>query len=131
MNARGYSLIELLVVVAIIGIIAAVAYPSYQGYMRDTYRGQAVADLKQCSLALDRFYSNGFTYVGATIDDDGTEICYQWSPSDTDSTNARFELSFPGGTNPSRVGYTIRATEVDGDCVINLTQDGTQTTTNC
>ena len=59
----GYSLIELMIVIAIVGIISAIAYPSYQSYTCDTYRGQAVADLKVCGLALERYYSNGFTYV--------------------------------------------------------------------
>ena len=65
MKNFGFSLVELMVVVAVIGIIAAVAYPSYQNYISGTYRAQASADLKRCALALERFYSNGFTYVGA------------------------------------------------------------------
>ncbi|MEX2326695.1 MAG: prepilin-type N-terminal cleavage/methylation domain-containing protein, partial [Pseudomonadales bacterium] len=51
MKPSGYTLIELMVVVAIVGIISAIAYPSYQGYLRDTYQAQAVADLQSCSSA--------------------------------------------------------------------------------
>jgi len=43
MMAKGYTLIELMVVVAIIGIISAIAYPSYQTYTCDTFIGQGVA----------------------------------------------------------------------------------------
>ena len=61
---QGFSLVELMVVVGIIGIIGAIAYPSYQGYIQDTYYAQAQADVRLCALQLDRFYANGFTYDG-------------------------------------------------------------------
>ena len=121
MKSKGYTLIELLVVVAIIGIIAAVGYPAYTGYMENTYRAQATADLKACALALDRYYSNGFTYVGA----DGANVCTLVSPT---SGTARYDISYQSLTKSS---YTIRATPVGGSCgtgdCIQLTADGTQT----
>ena len=58
---QGYSLIELMVVVAIVGIISAIAYPSYQGYTCDTYISQAVVDMRVCSLRIEQYYSDGFT----------------------------------------------------------------------
>ncbi|HAK52922.1 MAG TPA: hypothetical protein DCM54_13615 [Gammaproteobacteria bacterium] len=39
-----------MIVVAIIGIVASIAYPSYQGYLTDTYRAQAASDLKACGM---------------------------------------------------------------------------------
>ena len=87
MRIKGFTLVELMVVVAIIGVIAAIAYPSYRNYISDTYRAQAVADLRLCALALDRFYSNGFTYVG------GAGQCDLWSPSDGAQADRQYTLT--------------------------------------
>ncbi len=123
MKSKGYSLIELMVVVAIVGIIAAVAYPSYQGYISDTYRAQAVADLKVCALALDRYYSNGFTYQNA----DTNNVCTLVSPSDATGSAIKYNISYQSLTDTN---YVIRATPVGESCsgqCIQLSADGTQT----
>ena len=121
----GYTLIELMVVVAIIGIIAAVAYPSYQSYTCDTFRSQAVVDMKICALAMDKYYGDGFTYVGATIDDSADTVCSDQSPSDG---RGMFDLTLPTKTVNN---YLIRATpSSDNQCdhpTLDLVADGTLT----
>ncbi|WP_027707579.1 type IV pilin protein [Zooshikella ganghwensis] len=56
-KANGFSLIELLIVIAIIGIIAAIAYPSYQDHVTRTRRADAQAALMQMSQAMERAYT--------------------------------------------------------------------------
>jgi type IV pilus assembly protein PilE len=124
-KSAGYSLIELMVVVAIVGVIAAIAYPSYQGYLSDTYRAQAVADLKVCALAMDRFYSDNFTYAGATAGTGTGDECNSQSPT---QGALQYVISI-ASQNAST--YTIEAKPTgggscSGDC-IRLTADGTQT----
>lgn len=67
----GFTLIELMVVVTIIGIIAAIAYPSYQGYVEKTRRGDAKGVLMQFASAMERHYTQNNTYKGA---DDGNGV---------------------------------------------------------
>jgi len=60
----GFTLIELMIVVAIIGILAAIAYPSYQGALRDSRRGAAQADLVELAGAMERYYTTNNSYIG-------------------------------------------------------------------
>ncbi len=52
---KGFTLIELMITVAIIAIIAAIAYPSYQEQVRETRRSNAQADLLELVSYMERF----------------------------------------------------------------------------
>ena len=126
MKSKGFTLIELMIVVAIIGIIAAVAYPSYTGYISNTYLAQASADLKVCALALDRYYSNDFTYLAANTNN----VCTLVSPGDSAAGAQRYNITYETLTANN---YVIRATPaIDGtsqSCggkCIQLGADGNQ-----
>lgn len=62
---RGFSLIELMVVVAIVAILAAIAYPSYQDQVRKSRRAEATGTLSQAAQGLERCYTRFNAYNNA------------------------------------------------------------------
>lgn len=61
--SRGFTLVELMIVVAVVAILAAIAYPTYQEQVRKSRRAQAKADLVEYAQAAERFYTVNHTYV--------------------------------------------------------------------
>lgn len=61
---KGFTLIELMIVVAIIAILASVAYPSYQRYVTSTWRTAATACLSELSQGMARRYTVAMSYAG-------------------------------------------------------------------
>jgi type IV pilus assembly protein PilE len=61
----GFTLIELMIAVAIVAILLAVAFPSYQQHIAKSFRGKALACVVEHAQFMERFYTSNMTYVGA------------------------------------------------------------------
>jgi type IV pilus assembly protein PilE len=61
-TTRGFTLIEILIALAIVGILAAIALPAYQDSILRAGRADGKNALMQVASDQERFYSNGFTY---------------------------------------------------------------------
>lgn len=58
-QTRGFTLIELMIVVAIIGVLAAIAYPSYTGYVQKANRADMMSEMQQIASKIE---ANKITY---------------------------------------------------------------------
>jgi type IV pilus assembly protein PilE len=97
---RGFTLIEVMIVVAIVGILAAIAYPSYVEYVRRSERADAKAALQTAAQWLERSYTVNSAYPASA----------GFDPTDT----AKYSVTYaPSGAAPFR-SYTLTAAPVSG-----------------
>ena len=66
-SQRGFTLIEIMVVVAIIGILVAIALPNYREYVVRNNRIAVQAEMMQIANSLERFRSQQLTYAAADL----------------------------------------------------------------
>ena len=62
-DESGFTLIELMIVIAIIGILAAIAIPQFSAYRTRSYNAAAEADLRNAATAQEAYYVDNQTYV--------------------------------------------------------------------
>lgn len=98
---KGFTLIELMITVAIIAILAAIAYPSYQQHVIRTWRGSATACLTQLAQGMERRYTttSPMSYAGAIVTDGCTT---------ENDMNTRY--AFSRADNTSAQSFTLSAT---------------------
>lgn len=91
---RGFTLIELMITVAIVGILASIAYPSYQQYVLSSRRAEAQSEMLRIQLGLEKWRANNNAYSSNLADAGFTD------------TNAYYNYTITGATGSA---YTINA----------------------
>ena len=116
---QGFTLIELMITVAVIGVIAAIAVPSYNGYVQTTCLGTAAANVKIMRAYLENYHLENGTYLtgvhtaGDTTnalmtglhwnpDDDGT-FTYTVSAGTTGNISSSYDIKAEGITKCTNV----------------------------
>jgi type IV pilus assembly protein PilE len=132
--ARGFTLIEVMIVVAIVAILAAVAYPSYTRYVARSHRNQLKVQLASAQQWLERVYADSYRYdknaAAAAIDGDKGLFALQAfsssPPSGEGKQQYKLSLSVPDAAGQT---YIITAEAVDGG-VMKEDECGNPTVTN-
>ena len=84
---KGFTLIELMIAVAVVAILAAIAMPSYQGYVQRSARANVQSDLMTAASRMERLKAQNFTYKTASAPFATT------SPSDAPAGTEKYTLS--------------------------------------
>ncbi|RLU07724.1 pilus assembly protein [Pseudomonas prosekii] len=108
---RGFTLIEIMIVIAIIGIVITIGYPSLTEYMKKGRRADAAGLLTEQAQILERFYSKSNLYTGATGLSTGNDF-YTITPTIADQTFTLTAIRKPGSN---------MATDKCGDFTISNT----------
>ncbi len=101
---RGFTLIELMVVIVIIGLLAAIAIPAYRNYLVASRRSEVQAAMSGLATAMERYAGVNNTFVGATVAGLGFR-----STVPQNGTNPYYTITLPVA-NITATSYLIVAT---------------------
>lgn len=125
----GFTLIEIMIVIALIAIISAISLPSYQSYIRKAKIKEAQSNLIGLSLSVESNYQRQLSYHLVNLDDTQTlkDVFTTWSPS-SDS----FSYSYKSVDNGK--GFKLLATGKDKNvvgCSLSINEANEKSISGC
>ena len=111
-HQAGFTLIELMIAVAVIGILAAIAYPSYTEYVERARVSDGQAKVMEIASRLERCYTATYDYTKNTDGDSCVDF------SDLSSEEGYYNIGAKGKGNTgsfSATEYSVVASHADGE----------------
>jgi type IV pilus assembly protein PilE len=104
---KGFTLIELMIVVAVVAVLAAIAIPSYRDYIRRSQRAEARAEVLRAEGWLERFYTENNRYSNNAANTENTNFSTIFTGVPA-GTTTRYTIALT--ITNAGAGYTITAT---------------------
>jgi len=120
-RARGFTLIELMIVLTVVGILAAVAIPTFNAQMRKSRRSEMIAELQRLTLEQEKWRASNVSYGSTVQVVPGTMANYDVAYSNLSAT--RFTL-----TATAKVGNGQNYDSAGGSSCATLSIDSTNGT---
>ena len=123
---RGYTITEILIVVAIVGIIAAIGYPQYQDYVREARRADGHSALSRLAAQQERFFADNNAYTADLQGDLGY-------PNPALSADGHYALTAAAATATFTLTATAQGNQTaDAGCTpLTLNSQGVKGPANC
>jgi type IV pilus assembly protein PilE len=128
-STRGFTLIEVMIAVAIVAILAAVALPSYRDYVTRGQLSEAHSQLAAMRVKMEQWYQDTRSYAGACTA--GTTAALPGNNGTADNTNIKY-FNY-ACSNLAANTYTVTATGAGGNTAgfgFSIDQDNTKRTTS-
>lgn len=130
---RGFTLLELLIAVAVVGLLATIAYPAYTGYVQRGKIAGALGELSTARVRLEQFYQDNRHY-GSTASTcgvampaaDGFTFSCDWGPGGTAQS---FLLTATGDASAGMNGYVYTVNHTDQQVTVQF--DGATVNAPC
>lgn len=100
---RGFTLVELMIVLAIVAIIAGVAYPSYKSYVLKTHRKVAIGEVLDTAAHLSRIKSQRFSFSTGTDGEETIDL-------------ERYELTVTTDSDTFTISAVPKSVQEDDKC---------------
>ncbi len=97
-TSKGFTLIELMITVAVVAVLASIAYPSYTAYLIRGKLAEGASALSDGRVKIEQFFQDNRTYIGA--------------PKPANTANFTFAVTNPGTPPNDKNTYTLTATGI-------------------